>query len=98
MQLLALGRFAIVISEGIAPSPATATLIALEPLGKVKCTQLVGSVMNIVGLGFGPFAGGVVAQALTHPLLTPCLVFGLAALLSVPGAHAYCCSAIRSQR
>jgi MFS family permease len=83
LQLLALGRFAIGVSAGIASSAATAGLIALEPPGKVKRAQLVGSIMNIVGLGFGPFAGGVVAQVLPHPLLTPYLVFGIAATIAL---------------
>ncbi|WP_167760197.1 MFS transporter [Paraburkholderia pallida] len=83
LPVLALGRFAIGIAAGIASSAATAGLIALEPAGQVKRAQLVGSIMNIVGLGLGPFAGGVVAQLLPRPLLTPYLVFGIAAVLAL---------------
>lgn len=83
LAVLALGRFAIGIAAGIASSAATAGLIALEPAGQIKRAQLVGSIMNIVGLGLGPFAGGVVAQLLPRPLLTPYLVFGIAAVLAL---------------
>jgi MFS family permease len=82
IAVLAVGRLAIGVAAGIASSAATAGLLALEPAGKVKRAPLVGSIMNIVGLGFGPFAGGVVAQMLPHPLLTPYIAFGFAALLS----------------
>lgn len=83
LPVLAIGRFAIGIAAGIASSAATAGLVALEPAWEVKRAALVGSIMNIVGLGFGPFAGGVVAQILPHPLLTPYAVFGVSALLAL---------------
>ncbi len=83
LPVLAIGRFAIGIAAGIASSAATAGLVALEPAWEVKRAALVGSIMNIVGLGLGPFAGGVVAQILPHPLLTPSAVFGVSALLAL---------------
>ncbi|MFL9908884.1 MFS transporter [Paraburkholderia sp. RL17-337-BIB-A] len=83
LPILALGRFGIGVAAGIASSAATAGLVALEPAGKTPRATLVGSIVNIVGLGFGPFAGGVVAQMLPHPLLTPYIVFGIAAALAL---------------
>ncbi|MFM0280368.1 MFS transporter [Paraburkholderia sediminicola] len=83
LPVLAIGRFAIGIAAGTASSAATAGLVALEPAWKVKRAALVGSIMNIAGLGLGPVAGGVVAQILPHPLLTPYAVFGVSALLAL---------------
>jgi MFS family permease len=83
LAVLAIGRFAIGIAAGIASSAATAGLVALEPEWEVKRAALVGSIMNIAGLGLGPFAGGVVAQISPHPLLTPYAVFGVSALLAL---------------
>jgi MFS family permease len=85
LPVLALGRFAIGVAAGIASSAATAGLVVLEPSRRAKRAPLVGSIMNIVGLGLGPFIGGIVAQALPHPLLTPYIIFGIAALLALLG-------------
>jgi MFS family permease len=82
LPVLAAGRFAIGLAAGMASSAATAGLAALEPHGQVRRAPLVGSVMTVAGFGLGPFAAGAAAQFLPRPLLTPYLLFAVAAVLA----------------
>lgn len=65
---LFIGRILSGFSAGLFTSTATATLINLAPKNKQALASMIASVVNMIGLGFGPVLAGILAQYIVFPL------------------------------
>lgn len=74
-------RTGIGVASGLLTSTSAAALVDLHPRGNQKAASLTASAVSVAGLGLGPVLGGLVAQFLPWPLVSPYL---LIVLLLVP--------------
>src|SRR5699024_6066217 len=65
---LFIGRVLSGFSAGLFTSTATATLINLAPKHKQTLASMIASIVNMIGLGFGPILAGLLAQYVILPL------------------------------
>ncbi len=67
-------RTGIGIASGLLTSTSAAALVDLHPGGNQKLASLTASAVSIAGLGLGPLLGGLVAQFVPWPLVSPYLL------------------------
>lgn len=76
---LLVARFVTGIGVGILTATATAHLselrLAANPGSDPRRASTVSTLVNIGGIGVGPLVGGILAQWVTMPLVTPFVVF-----------------------
>lgn len=78
---LVAGRIAHGLAGGLITAAAAASLMQEHPRG-VSAGSFVNAFLVSLGVALGPFAAGLLADTLPHPLATPYLVVG--ALLTLP--------------
>lgn len=78
---LLVARFISGLGIGILTATATAHLselrLAADPGGDPRPAAIVSTLVNIGGIGVGPLVGGILAQWVVAPLVTPYIVFAV---------------------
>lgn len=82
---LFIGRVLSGFSAGLFTSTATATLINLAPKHKQTLASMIASIVNMIGLGFGPILAGLLAQYVILPLR---IVFVVDLIMLIPACIA----------
>lgn len=76
---LLIARFISGIGIGLLTATATAHLgelrLAAKPQGSDHASSIVSTLVNIGGIGLGPLIGGILAEWVVAPLVTPYVVF-----------------------
>lgn len=78
---LLVARFISGLGIGMLTSTATATAhvselrLAAKPHSSARTSSIVSTLVNIGGIGLGPLIGGILAQWVVSPLVTPYVVF-----------------------
>lgn len=82
---LGFGRFIIGIASGLISTSAMLGLITTIPESHKKNAPQLSSIITVIGFGFGPLVGGMIAQFSDYPLISPYLPIIVAALLCFVG-------------
>ncbi|RJS93592.1 MFS transporter [Salinisphaera sp. Q1T1-3] len=85
LTLLLVARLFSGFSAGIFTGTATVAIIEQAPPAWQKGATLTATVTNVMGLGLGPFVGGLLAQYGPMPLMLPFALHLLCAVLAVIG-------------